>query len=152
MRNASARTVMQKGRRSPNTSVRWSRSFHAETNSKPACLHRHGAREKSGILNLNSPIFLTPSQELVELNKLTEKKSWDHRPFWEFFSKKPLFSIAIHAKHANCLVNISTVNRQEIWTTSSWDHLNMVSKKWDVYVQKSKWRSHLNVNGHTAWV
>ena len=34
-----------------------SRSFHAESKSKPACLHRHGAREKSGILNINIPIF-----------------------------------------------------------------------------------------------
>ena len=44
-------------RRVPDTSVRRSRSFHAETKSKPACLHRHGAREKLGILNINIPIF-----------------------------------------------------------------------------------------------
>ena len=43
--------------RVPDTSVRGSRSFHAETKSKPACFHRHGARKKSGILNLNTPIF-----------------------------------------------------------------------------------------------
>ena len=52
-------------RRVPDTSVRGSRSYHAETKSKPACLHRRGAREKSGILNINSPIFFTPSQEQV---------------------------------------------------------------------------------------
>ena len=33
--------------------------------SKPACLHRRGAREKSGILNINTPIFLTLPQEQV---------------------------------------------------------------------------------------
>ena len=60
--------------RVPDTSVRGSRSYHAETKSKPACLHRRGAREKSGILNINAPIFLTPPQEQVQLNKLTEKK------------------------------------------------------------------------------
>ena len=52
-------------RRVPDTSVRGSRSFHAETKSKPACLHRHGAREKSGILNINTLIVLTPQQEKV---------------------------------------------------------------------------------------
>ena len=34
-----------------------SRSYHAKTKSTPACLHSRGAREKSGILNLNTPIF-----------------------------------------------------------------------------------------------
>ena len=52
-------------RRVPDTSVRGSRSYHAETKSKPACLHRRGAREKSGILNINTPIFLTLPQEQV---------------------------------------------------------------------------------------
>ena len=90
--------VMQKWRRSPDTSVRGSRSFHAETKSKPACLHRHGAREKSGILNINSPTLLTPSQELVELNNLSEKKVGVTGHFENFFSKKTLFPIAIHTK------------------------------------------------------
>ena len=49
----------------PDTSIRGSRSYHAETKSKPACLHRRGAREKSGILNTNTPIFLTLPQEQV---------------------------------------------------------------------------------------
>ena len=49
----------------PDASVRGSRSYHAETKSKPACLHRRGAREKSGFLNINTPIFLTPLQEQV---------------------------------------------------------------------------------------
>ena len=48
-----------------DTSVRKTRSFRAESKSKPACLHRHSAREKSGILNINAPIFLTPPQEQV---------------------------------------------------------------------------------------
>ena len=47
----------------PNASVWGSRSYHAETKSKPACLYRRGAREKSGILTISSPIFLTPPQE-----------------------------------------------------------------------------------------
>ena len=34
--------------RVPDTSVRGSRSYHAETKSKPVCSHRRGAREKSG--------------------------------------------------------------------------------------------------------
>ena len=59
--------------------------------SKPACLHRHGAREKSGILNINSPTFLTPSQELVELNKLSEKKVGVTGHFENFFSKNRFF-------------------------------------------------------------
>ena len=66
--------------------------FHAETKSKPACLHRHGAREKSGILNINTSIFLTPPQEQVELNKLTEKKVGVTGHFENFFfSKNRLF-------------------------------------------------------------
>ena len=32
-------------------------SFRAETKSKPACLHKRGAREKSGILNKSIRIF-----------------------------------------------------------------------------------------------
>ena len=40
-----------------------SRSFRAETKSKPACSYRHGARQKSGILKISTPIFLTPPQE-----------------------------------------------------------------------------------------
>ena len=44
-------------RRVPDTSVRGSRSYHAETLSKSACLHRRGAREKSRVLNINIPIF-----------------------------------------------------------------------------------------------
>ena len=49
----------------PNTSVRESRSFHAENKSKPACLHKHCTREKAGILNINTPVFSTPPQEQV---------------------------------------------------------------------------------------
>ena len=52
-------------RRVPNTSVRGSRSYHAESKSKPACLHRRGASDKSCILNINTPIFLAPPQEQV---------------------------------------------------------------------------------------
>ena len=50
-------------RRVPDTSVQGSRSYPAETKSKPAGSHRRGAREKSGTLNINTPIFLTPQQE-----------------------------------------------------------------------------------------
>ena len=74
-----------------------SRSF--QTKSKPACLHRHGAREKSGILTINNPFFLTPPQEQVELNKLMEKKVGVTGNFENFFLKKKPFSpIAIHTK------------------------------------------------------
>ena len=61
-----------------------------------------------------------------------EKKSWGYRPFWEFFfqKKKNRFFLQQYIlKHACYLVNISTVKRQEIWTTSFWDCLNMVSTK-----------------------
>ena len=95
---AAQRTVVQKWRRSPGTSVRESRSFHAKTKSKPACLHKHGAGEKAGILNINSPIFLTPPQELVEQNKLTEKKVGVTGHFENLFFKKTRFPIAIHTK------------------------------------------------------
>ena len=142
----SAGTVMQKWRRSPDTSVWGSRSFHAEPNSKPACLHRHGAREKSGILNINSPTFLTPSQELVELNKLSEKKLGS-LAILRFFFQKTAFSYSNTYK-----------NTQAVWSTlrrwnakkfeprlpeTVWKH-GFNKKNWDVYVQKSKWRSHLN--------
>ena len=135
---------MQKWRRSPDTSVRGSRSFHAETKSKPACLHRHGAREKSGILNINTPTFLTPSQELVELNKLTEKKVGVTGHFENFFSKTA-FSYSNTYKNTHAVW--STFRRwsakkfeprlpETVWT---W----FQQKNWDVYVQKSKRRSHL---------
>ena len=60
-------------------------------------LYRRGAREKSGILNINTPIFLTPPQEQVQLNKLTETKIGVTSHF-EIFFHKPLFAIAIHTK------------------------------------------------------
>ena len=31
--------------------------FMQRPKSKSACLHRHGVREKSGILNINTPVF-----------------------------------------------------------------------------------------------
>ena len=49
----------------PGSTLRGSGSDHVETKSKPANLHRRGTREKSGILNINTPIFLTPPQEKV---------------------------------------------------------------------------------------
>ena len=125
-----------------------SRSFRAETKSKPSCLPWRGAREKSGILNINTPIFLNSSARTGWTEQTYGEKSWGHRPFWEFFFKKPLFLKQYTQKHACYLVNISMVKCQEIWTTSSWDRLNMVQQKnWDVYVQKSKWRSHLKYFG-----
>ena len=80
-------------RRVPDTSVRGSRSYQ----SKPACLHRRGTREKSAILNINTPIFLTPPKEQVYLNELMEKKVGATGHF-EIFFKKLLFLIAIHTK------------------------------------------------------
>ena len=71
---------------------------HAETKSKPACLHRRGAREKSGILKINTPIFFNSSARTGLTEQTYGEKSWGHRPFWDFFFKKPLFPIAIHTK------------------------------------------------------
>ena len=48
--------------------------FRAKTKSKPACLHRRGARVKSGILNISIRIFLTLLEERVQLNTFLEKK------------------------------------------------------------------------------
>ena len=72
--------------------------FMQKLKSKPACLHRTGAREKSGILNINTLILLTIPKEQVELNKLTEKKVGVTGHFEIFFSKKPLCPKAIHTK------------------------------------------------------
>ena len=85
-------------RRVPDTSVRGLRSYHAETKSKPACLHRRGAREKSGILNITTPIFFNSSARTGLTEQTFGEKSWGHRPFWDFIFKKPLFPIAIHTK------------------------------------------------------
>ena len=116
--------------------------------SKPACLHRHGARETSGILNINSPTFLTPSQELVVLNKLSEKKVGVTGHFENFFSKNRFF---LYKTYKNTQAVWSTFRRwnakkfeprlpETVWT---W----FQTKNWDVYVQKSKWRSHLKSTG-----
>ena len=94
---------MQKWRRSPDTSVRGSRSFHAKTKSKPASLHRHGAREKSGILNINTLIFFNSSARTGGTKQTYGEKSWGHRPFWDFFFKKPLFPIAMHTKNTHAI-------------------------------------------------
>ena len=102
------RTVMQKWRWSPDTSVRGSRSFRAETKSKPACLHGRGATEKSGTLNIDTPIFVTPPQELVELNKLTKKKVGLTGHFENFF-QKTAFPIANSVQYTQ-----NTVKCQEI--------------------------------------
>ena len=68
-----------------------------------------------------------------------------------FFFKNRFFLLQYIQKQACYLVNILTVNRQEIYTTSSWDSLETVStKNWHVYVQKSKWRSHLNCASPTV--
>ena len=39
-----------------DTGVRGLRYFHAETKSKPASSHEHGARKQPGILNISNPI------------------------------------------------------------------------------------------------
>ena len=99
--------------RVPDTNVRGSRSYHAETKSKPACLHRRCAREKSGILNINTPIFLLLRKNRLIRTNLRGKKGGVTGHFEIFFFKKPLFPIAIQ-KQACYLVNILTVNRQNI--------------------------------------
>ena len=138
---------MSKWRRSPDTSVRGSKSFRAETKSKPACLHRRGTREKSGILNINTRIFLTLPDEWVKLNTFLEKKVGVTGHFETFLKKKTAFSNGITYK-----------NRHPIWSTFwRWTATKFeprlpetISKllhqnNWHVYVQKSKRRSHLNV-------
>ena len=74
-----------------DTSVRGLRSYHAETKSKPACLHKRGAREKSGILNINTPMFFYSSARTGLTEQTFGEKRWGHRPFWDFFSKNRLF-------------------------------------------------------------
>ena len=97
---------MSKWRRSPVespihcTSVRESRSYHAETKSKPApaCLHRRGAREKSGILNINTPIFCNSSARIGLTEQTYGEKKLGSLAILRFFFKKPLFPLAIHTK------------------------------------------------------
>ena len=73
--------MVKVSRRVPNTSVRGSRSYHAEIKSKPAGLHRRGAREKTGILNINTPIFLNSSARTGLTEQTYREKSWGHRLF-----------------------------------------------------------------------
>ena len=56
-------------------------SYHAETKSKPACLHRRGAREKSGILNINTPNFFNSSARTGLTEQTLGEKSWRHPSF-----------------------------------------------------------------------
>ena len=84
-------------RRVPDTSVRGSRSYHAENKSKPACLHRRGAREKSGILNINTPIFYLLRKNRFNWTNVRRKKLGSPA-ILRFYFKKPPFPIAIHTK------------------------------------------------------
>ena len=84
-------------RRVPDTSVRSSRSYHAETKSKPACLYRRGAREVR-YFEHKHPDFFNSSARTGLTEQTSGEKSWGHRPFWDFFFKKPLFPLAIHTK------------------------------------------------------
>ena len=68
-------------RRVPDTSVRGSRSYHSETKSKPACLHRCDARERSGIFNIKLPDFLNSFARTGSTEQTYGEKSWGHRPF-----------------------------------------------------------------------
>ena len=101
MRNAANGLVkMAKvSRRVPDTSVRGSRSFRAESKSKPACLHRHGAREVR-YFEHKHPNFLTPPQEQVYLNKLTEKNAGVTGHFKILFSKNRPFLLQYILKQA----------------------------------------------------
>ena len=82
MRNAANGHVKtaKVSRRVPDTSARGSRSYHTETKSESACLHRRCAREKSGILNINTPIFFNSARTGLTEQTYREK-SWGHRPF-----------------------------------------------------------------------
>ena len=89
--------------------VRGSKSFRAESKSKPACLHRRGAREKSGILNISIRIFLTLPEERVQLNTCLEKKVGVTGHFEIFFSKnKPLLSRCWISRRSNPLSSVSS--------------------------------------------
>ena len=64
-----------------DTGVRGSRSFHAETKSKPACLHGQGARKKSGILNISNPIIFNSSARIGLTEQTYREKSPGNGPF-----------------------------------------------------------------------
>ena len=124
----------------PDTSVRGLRSNHTETKSKPACSHRHGAREKSGILNINTPIFLTPPREQVQLTKLMEKKVGVTGHFEILFSKN-------HFSYSNTYKNRHTIKFGVHFDGVPPRNLKAVStKNWRLYVSKPQWRSHLEKN------
>ena len=68
--------------------------FVQGSKSKQACLHRRGAREKLGNLNINTSIFLLLRKNMFNRTILyLWRKSWGHRPFWE----NPFF-LPIHSK------------------------------------------------------
>ena len=91
-------------RRVPDTSARGSRSYHAETKSKPARLHRHGTREKLGISIINTPIF-NSSARTGWTEQTYGETGWGHRPYWDYLPKNR-FSCSSTYK-----------NRQAIWST-----------------------------------
>ena len=116
----------------PGTCVRGWRSYNAETKSKPACIRRHGAKEKSGIFTINTR--LTPAHEQVRLNKLTEKKVGVIHHF-EIFSKKERFFLSQYIQNQACyLVNILTLNYQEILIMSSWDSWIRFQKEFGMFM------------------
>ena len=134
-------------RRVPDTSVRGSRSYHTETKSKPACLHRCGAREKSGILNINTPIFFNSSARTGLTEQTYGERRWGHWPLWDLFFWKNRFFLLQYIQ-----------NRHPTWSTfwrwtdkkfkpclpeTVWKRFQQ--KNWHVYVQKPKWRSRLNM-------
>ena len=97
---AAQRTAMLKWRTSPVESpIRRSRSFHAETKSNPAYLHRHGGSIFK-YFEHKHPDFLTPPKEQVQLNELTELRS---PAILRFLFKNPLFPIAKHPKTGKLL-------------------------------------------------
>ena len=69
------------------------RNLFVQKLSKPACLHRRGAREKSGILNINIRIFLSRPEERVQLNTFSKKKVGvtGHFEICFFFQKNRFF-------------------------------------------------------------
>ena len=99
-------------RRVPDTSVRGSTSYHAETKSKPACLQTWRKREVR-YFEHKHPDFLNSSARTGSTEQSYGDKSWGHFEIL-FSKKKKLFSIAIHTKQACYLVNILTVNCHEI--------------------------------------
>ena len=113
----------------PDTSVQRSRSSHADTKSKPACLYWHGAREKVRYFHHKHPNFFYSCARIGLTEQVYGEKVGETGHFQILFSKNSFFPKQDILKQAFYLVIISTVKRQETWTGSFCDNLKSVSTK-----------------------